>query len=486
MTAPAGPEAAREQLAANAERCYFDAAWQTAATLWSTHAKLGPSSIEGWLAACHCAIERAAADPAAAPRPDDAMPTVSNGKLKTYLAFVHQRALVLIAAGDAERSAALIRLIAPIDPSIGTTLARTEPGAAVPAPPPAASGPLAFQRDLDLDDAAARDLVERQRGRRVLLAMRSHFNVDGVEHEGELHRNYRRSLDLLGIACASIETHRPVHGSPDGFIAAFRQLVGAFRPDLIIYDEPLITGITSDGVTGQRMLAIAAEARAELGTRVVWHYPDAYFDYLPGIFETCLAQADLFHVCYSGIFGRLGPAAAARTFCYPHPAVDWVGDLPPPHRARACFAGSINWTNISRLVWWVESLRRGLPIDFHLSRPGQRDSAAYLGLIGEYALSVNLSTRVDNSRIMTGRTIESALAGSTLLEEANDDTAYFMRPYEHYLPFETLDGLAGHIDDLLGAPARRAALADAAKRWVRCHFTGLHYWARLFHRLYEA
>ena len=72
-----------------------------------------------------------------------------------------------------------------------------------------------------------------------------------------------------------------------------------------------------------------------------------------------------------------------------------------------------------------------------------------------------------------------------LLEEANEDTAYFLRPHDHFVPFSTLRELEARLDELLGDAAHRQRIARAGQDWVRRHFTGRQFWAQLLRRLFE-
>ncbi|MBV8166270.1 MAG: glycosyltransferase family 1 protein, partial [Alphaproteobacteria bacterium] len=196
----------------------------------------------------------------------------------------------------------------------------------------------------------------------------------------------------------------------------------------------------------------------------------------------------IFHIPFPGLLRHVGPELAARVMCYPFPVDDPRPAPVPvvaPHR-RAAFVGGITWANLSRLAWCAEIACAGLPVDVHLTTHSNLHSVeAYTQLLADYAVSVNLVARINGERIATGRAIEAPFVGSLLLEEASDDTAYFLRPYEHYVPFASFAELSARLRLLLDDAPLRDRIAAAGTAWVRRHFGALHFWARLFHSLYE-
>jgi hypothetical protein len=196
---------------------------------------------------------------------------------------------------------------------------------------------------------------------------------------------------------------------------------------------------------------------------------------------------DLVQHCHPLGLDRPDPPDRSQVFCYPIPL-----ELPPATGgtagsiARACFVGSVNYVNASRLVWWAESAGSATPLDFFENDVGDgqgRPVEQYAQLLRDYQIVVNYTRRAGGPKILTGRAIEAALAGSMLLEENSVDTAYFFTPGVHYLPFETWADLAELVPWLLGNPEYRQRLARAAHAWATRYFTGDWYWAGLLDRL---
>ncbi len=213
---------------------------------------------------------------------------------------------------------------------------------------------------------------------------------------------------------------------------------------------------------------------------------DGWYDGMEGFIEANLEVADVFHICHPGLLPRLSARARAKVLCFPYPYSDPrpVEARPAPSLARACFIGSINWANMSRLVWWTEIARSGLPVDLYPTVSwGERSYEDYVALLARYRIVLNLTTRANQRRILTGRAIEAPLYGSLLFEESSEDTAYFLRPFEHYVPFDNLVQLGIRLQQLIADPALCARITERGSAVVRRHFSGLHFWARLYARL---
>jgi len=81
----------------------------------------------------------------------------------------------------------------------------------------------------------------------------------------------------------------------------------------------------------------------------------------------------------------------------------------------------------------------------------ERSPEDYARLAGSYAININLTMRTSGVRIATGRSFETPLVGSLLLEEANEDTAYFRGPL-------------GVVEGVVGQGQHRRARHSAADR----------------------
>jgi hypothetical protein len=308
--------------------------------------------------------------------------------------------------------------------------------------------------------------------------------------------NLTRSAREFGLVVHEFNSHVLKPGSTvDDFAPNLQQEIIAFRPDVIFFDDLFHLGISavSDAVAEQ-VASMLEQVRTLLGVRVVRSLPDGWNTALKGddhLFRGFGRSVDLLHHCHPKILGRGSAAQQASTWCYTYPTSLEPASVARAGIARACFVGTVHYASIARAVWWAEAAGQGLPIDFvvtlpwqtaHLNHPPISDTA-YSNLLVGHQFVLNLTQRLGETCILTGRTIEALLAGSVLLEENSVDSAYFFQPGLHYMPFESLADLRVLIERLLTQPERCRALADAGRQWAARYCSGEVFWAELFARL---
>lgn len=460
--------------------------WPAALAAWQAIEEAAGASIESRLAIAHCRIELA--DDAALPDiVVGALPSAGGARRDDIAALVRRRAYECLLT-ERPRSAQLTRLLAAADSHLQHVYATAILPQSPPRPlpdPPASPPPLPFEEDAVPDDDVAA-LIERHRHRRVLLLMRFHPAPGHTAVVADSVHNMRACLDELGITHVSLDSH-PAHHEHADFADRLRRTIADAAPDIILIDDPITTGVTVDPAHAETVLATLAAARAG-GAKLVAQYPDGWHPAIPALINRLADQLDLIVMVHGAQFGRLSATAAGKLLYFPFPVVDPrpPGSMPTVLKPRACVLGRINWANEARLVWWNEIVRRGLPVDIHPTVFGEeRSRVDYAHLCGSYAINIDLTMRTSGVRILTGRTIEVPLYGSVLLEEANEDAAYFFRPHDHYVPFSTLHELEARLETLLADAPRRQRIAQAGQDWARRQFTGRQFWAQALRRLYE-
>ena len=433
----------------------------------------------------HCRVELAA-EPTALAAPD-LPPATGSAREQALVKMVEGRALELCRAGDAVRAAVVLRLLVPYD----TTMAETYRHALAPGRSAASlasrAGEPPFLRALGIADLAIDALKATHRGKRVLLVYRK-FYPEGDPRQGEVINCLDVSATRFGLA---VRRFAPP-GDPSTIAPTLLQTLLVEKPDLVVYDNQYPIGAGGDPDTVRDQIeAVLATVRRQLGVRVVVSYMDIWqqAEHGPATMFRGLGDAfDLVQHGHPAVLGAGTPEQNARTFCYVLPAWIPAASVPYGTVARACFVGGISWFNVARAVWWAETARRGLPIDFfesrHLEGPPRSDQA-YADLFAQHQLALNFTRRSGGPTILTGRSLDIPLAGGVLVEEHSEGTAFFMTPGTHYVPFETLDDLATLIPDLLADAPRRERLRAAARAWVETYFTGDYFWAGILTRLWS-
>jgi hypothetical protein len=477
------------QLAARADQAYLAREWEAALSLQralgDTHPQVA-AELHFALTEAHCAIELADADALTALAPDAGPPT-SSPRETQLVGLIRGRVHECCRAGDLLRASALLRLIAPLDPSIagayahGLLTRRSDPQPDDPSP--------RFLTDCRVADWSIDAAKRRHRDKRLLLVRRYGFRDNPArQHEG--NDNLARTATSFGLRVHEIDSFAAPGPDADRYADTLRNTIDGFRPDLVFYDELFLSGASALPGPAAAIGDVLATARRTSGVRVVKSYTDGWYVVAHGP-DSLFAQLgrcyDVVHHCHPGMLDHGSAAERASVFCYPFPTV-WptptaeAADVP-----RAGFVGGIHPGSIARLVWWAETVRAGLPLDFIEARHDaveQRSDLDYINLLRRYAMSVNFTLRPTGARILTARTLEVPLAGGVLVEEDNQDTRYFLRAGIDFVPFETVPDLAALLPALLADEPRRRALAKSAHDWVTRYFTGDYFWTGLLDRLY--
>ena len=477
------------QLVARADQAYLARDWATARELQrligTTHRAVATDLCFA-LTDAHCAIELAtpAELETLAPAAGPATGSRREGEL---VSLIRARIQEACRAGDFLRASCLLRLIAPLDPAIGGAYhgglltRRTTAPARDDAPP-------RFLADHGIADWSIDAARARHRDKRLLLVRRYGF-ADIPVRRHEANDNIARTARRFGLAVHEIDSRAPAGAATDAYAARLHDTIADFAPDIVLYDELFLSGVSALPAPAAAIADVLAAARAR-GVRVVKSYSDVWYVVAHGpdsLFAELGRCYDLVHHCHPAVLDRGSAPQRAAVFCYPFPT-DWPSPTEPAGTlARAGFVGAMHPGSIARLVWWAEAARAGLPLDFIETRhdaAAQRSDLDYVNLLRRYAVSVNFTLRPTGARILTGRALEVPLAGGVLVEEDNPDTRYFLRAGIDFVPFETLPDLAALLPALLADAPRRRALAAEGHAWVSRYFTGDYFWTGLLRRLY--
>jgi len=485
---PSGPASAIEACEARAHQLYFERYdWAGALLQWQIRDRLGPPTIESKLALAHCKI--VVGDDADIPEIGISDPTtLSNGRRHDYAQLIRTCAWAYLTSGDGLHASKLARLAAAADPhfrSIYEQQILADAPVEIPELP-ADPEKLPFERKLTLSAEAARDVLAAHAGDRVLVFMPHMGTSANGPSEVTLCRYLRTSLEALKIDHRILESQRLTPEERADLPARLRQTIAEFRPAVIVCYDMMISGASVLEDVRPGIFAALHEARHSVGSKIVYTYSDSWYDNTPAVLDAVADHADVIHVTFPGLLSRVSSRVADRIFCYPYPCYDprEPGASPPAPRTVGGFVGGMSWANQSRLVWYAEIARAGLPAEINFNTiSGFRTPAGYAELVASYPISVDFTTRSSGDQVLTLRAIEAPWYGSLLLSEAAADTAYFMRPFEHYVPFATFGQLAGRLQILLENRPLRERIARAGTAWVQRNFGAPQFWARLFWQL---
>ena len=147
------------------------------------------------------------------------------------------------------------------------------------------------------------------------------------------------------------------------------------------------------------------------------------------------------------------PAFANKMLCMPCPFAWDQGTSDKPLTPHMLFSGSVKAFNWHRAFWMSAIERMKLPVTTKVSThrpdglPPLESYSLYMQGLMEATCCLNLVMRPDHhhSRIATGRSFETLLSGSLLVQEMSREMDYFFIPGEHYLEFSSVAELAAIV-----------------------------------------
>lgn len=123
------------------------------------------------------------------------------------------------------------------------------------------------------------------------------------------------------------------------------------------------------------------------------------------------------------------------------------------------FTGSVQGYNLNRTYWILEAIRRDLPIEIQVTSPEvddglDRDESLqlYAQSLASTHASLNMTTRKDGSRIITGRSAEVISLNRLLVQESCPAFHRYYVDGEHFLEFSGIEGLCTIIEFLRAHP----------------------------------
>ncbi len=145
--------------------------------------------------------------------------------------------------------------------------------------------------------------------------------------------------------------------------------------------------------------------------------------------------------------------------------VSFVGQL---REARAAFLAQVQ--------------AAGLPVH---RTGGQRSDAVlsyadYADVLRRSRMTINLPhSQTGGAPHVKARVFEALSCGTLLLEQANPATAHWLRPMEHYVPFDDAADLVAKARHYLEHPDQARAIAERGRDHVRANLDAKAFWRRL-------
>jgi hypothetical protein len=229
----------------------------------------------------------------------------------------------------------------------------------------------------------------------------------------------------------------------------------------------VIQDFRADSLPPATVAEFGAELRAACpGIRIIGLYLDPWDrGRWPGI-AAAAPFADRLWSRFPAVELWQRPELAGRMLFIPLPH-EGNGQYPPPAAGRGLilsFVGGIDASNWPRALWLSALRRAGVPCRTTVTHrvedelPALESYRRYMKGLAAGGAALNFATRLDGSRIATGRVFEAILSGALLVEEAAPEVEYYFTPNRHYLSFATLGELLALARRFRTEPERMQAI----------------------------
>jgi len=169
------------------------------------------------------------------------------------------------------------------------------------------------------------------------------------------------------------------------------------------------------------------------------------------------------------------PALVNKISTVPFPHAGNFGKPVTPLSSQITFSGGVFGYNWHRALW-LAGIDHGLPLALQMSThtadgiPILESYADYIRRIEISACALNFSMRPDLSRIITGRSFETLLAGALLVQEEAPDMDYYFVAGEHYLNFANAPELRAVARFIAEKPDEAEDIRRAGNAFAREHY----------------
>jgi len=313
-------------------------------------------------------------------------------------------------------------------------------------------------------------------GPNILFVTEKWAECDPTHGLSNAHHNFIGSFRATGLGTAHAffyDEHVVQTGTRCD--EALINLVGALRPDLIFFTPVRGTDVNPSALT-------LALIRAGGGPKIVMLNGDTYDaagvrwteSFAPAV-DTVVVQD-----CYSYYPSRVSdPAKYLAAWTPQDPALYFSS--PDERPIDVSFVGSVaNYPDRKRAL----SALAAAGID--VTRGGGQAEGAlsmedYAATLRRSKIVLNFARPVFEHPVFQckGRTIEATLSGALLFEQANPETARWLTPGIHYVPFENERDLVTKVGRFLLDGAQRLAIADAGRVHAEKNLSAHAYWHRL-------
>lgn len=169
------------------------------------------------------------------------------------------------------------------------------------------------------------------------------------------------------------------------------------------------------------------------------------------------------------------PSMANKLTAVPFPHAGNFGRPTTPLSSQITFSGGVFGYNWHRTLW-IAGVRQGLPLTLQMSShtddglPPLESYTEFFRRVETSTCAANFSMRSNLSRIITGRTYETLLAGALLVQEDAPDLDYYLVSGEHYLRFSNAAELRAVGRFIAENPEQAEEIRRNGNEFARAHY----------------
>ena len=331
--------------------------------------------------------------------------------------------------------------------------------------------------------------IKKLNTQRVLIYGRSEFITNNTKRPHEVFSYLTKSLDRLEIKHLHLDYENILLKAPTPqklqVLESIASKVILFKPNIVIYDDFMAQGIENEiALDFGKLISKLSDS---MGFCLIGLYLDSWMP------NQNKAISNFGHLLdYIWI-----PTQPNFQFPHSHKLIKLPMPRPPVNLElinienkinRALFRGTIGRYNLDRANFIHKLREKKLNIDIFISNSRNSNTLndhQYLQTITNYKANINFSERPTSDRIITGRVWETLLARSILIEEDNEQIKYFLTPYFHYIPFNSVRDIEIILDYLDRNIEKCKLLIESNSQFISNNYHSDKIWRHIFYKAFQ-
>lgn len=331
--------------------------------------------------------------------------------------------------------------------------------------------------------------IKKLNTQRVLIYGRSEFITKNTKRPHEVFSFLTKSLDRLEIKHLHLDYENILLKSHKSqklkVLESLASKVILFKPNIVIYDDFMAQGIENEIALDFGKLI--SKLRDSMGFCLIGLYLDSWMPNQKNAISNFGHLLDYIWI----------PTQPNFQFAHSDKLIKLPMPRPPLNLSlinienkinRALFRGTIERYNLDRAKFIHKLREKKLNVDIFISNSPNSNilnDYQYLQTITNYKANINFSKRPTSDKIVTGRVWETLLARSILVEEENEQIKYFLTPYLHYIPFNSVRDIEIILDYLDRNIEKCKLLIESNSVFISNYYHSDKVWRYIFYKAFQ-